>query len=273
MLKFNKHFPVPALAQFVQSYYVARHRAEPEITPDFLPNNPQGTIDLMFVLDGGMHISTQKEEELYLEKICLMAQQEGNFQVRFTPRATVFGIAFFPESFGHFFQLPLSEVTNSGLNITEEVLAPYRELREKLAELISDQDRILLMDRFLFNQLEKRSAEQDQLEKLIAYIRTSGGKKSIQELADLSGQSARSLQRKVKNRIGVSPKTYSGIVRFNHVLSLLQAGNQQDWQDILYFNGYYDQSHFIKDFRHYTGKTPSEFLGGDKGLSRHFLDL
>src|SRR5690606_36229445 len=62
------------------------------------------------------------------------------------------------------------------------------------------------------------------------------------------------------NYMGVTPKQYANICRFNHVFKYLGTVSEQpDWHDIVAKFGYYDQSHLNREFKRYSGKTPSEF--------------
>ncbi|PWL24467.1 MAG: hypothetical protein DCO96_13380 [Fluviicola sp. XM-24bin1] len=76
----------------------------------------------------------------------------------------------------------------------------------------------------------------------------------------------------MKSNLGIGPKSFTKINRFKEVLACISTHPEYDWQDLLYRFGYYDQAHFIKDFKRYTGKTPSEFLKTTDDLSNLFLE-
>jgi methylphosphotriester-DNA--protein-cysteine methyltransferase len=89
----------------------------------------------------------------------------------------------------------------------------------------------------------------------------------IQKISKKQGCSVRTLERHFKEGIGISPKQYQRIVRFNHVISYIRQHRFINWTDIVYQFGYYDQPHFINDFNLFYGKTPTAFSIQEKLLS------
>ncbi len=86
---------------------------------------------------------------------------------------------------------------------------------------------------------------------------------SIHDLA--KNYSPRHFRRLFTDRLGVSPKMYSRIKRFNYI-SYLSTNEFQNWQDIVYKGGFYDQAHFIRDFCHFSGKNPTEYVNYNRAL-------
>ena len=82
---------------------------------------------------------------------------------------------------------------------------------------------------------------------------------SVENMAQLACLSRKQYERVFFNAVGMKPKEYSNVVRFQKSLWLMQNGNR-DFADIAYSCGYADQSHFIRECRHYSGTTPTELL-------------
>jgi len=79
--------------------------------------------------------------------------------------------------------------------------------------------------------------------------------------------SPRSLRRKFKEKVGLGPKYYIRICRFHHILRLSHATQDLDVQDLAFLGGYHDLSHFTKDFKLFTGKTPFDyFMNNNRNL-------
>lgn len=89
-------------------------------------------------------------------------------------------------------------------------------------------------------------------------LRQSGGQLDVVQLRNNTGMARSSFQNYFKQQVGVSPKTYSRILRANAVHSQILRMQHSDWQKIIHDFSYFDQSHFIKDFKHFYGCTPSE---------------
>mgnify|MGYP001801732866 CR=1 FL=1 len=77
-------------------------------------------------------------------------------------------------------------------------------------------------------------------------------------LCDQVASSQRKLERQFKSHVGLSPKFYARIIRLGHIFELMQQGDQS-WSDLVYHSGFYDQSHFIKNFKEFTGEDPSSY--------------
>jgi AraC-like DNA-binding protein len=92
------------------------------------------------------------------------------------------------------------------------------------------------------------------------------GQCRIEELADSCHASVRQLERRFQRVIGVSPKFFARTLRFEHAQRRLMFNPETDLTQLAYQCGYFDQAHFIKEFRAFTGKTPSEY-------AHHMLQL
>jgi transcriptional regulator GlxA family with amidase domain len=85
------------------------------------------------------------------------------------------------------------------------------------------------------------------------------GQCRVEELADYCQTSIRQLQRRFEQAIGVSPKFYARTIRFEQAQRRLMFHPQTDLTQLAYDCGYFDQAHFIKEFRAFTGRTPSQY--------------
>jgi AraC-like DNA-binding protein len=92
------------------------------------------------------------------------------------------------------------------------------------------------------------------------------GQCRIEELADQCHASVRHLQRKFQSDLGVSPKFFARTLRFEQAQRRLMFAPDTNLTDLAYQCGYFDQAHFIKEFKAFTGKTPSEYAGQMQAL-------
>ena len=275
MIQFTKYPAVAELSEYIQYYFsidtTVQNEFSEKTVPQSLTNHPQGTVDLMFTLKGGIQLDNFKKEAFQLHSIFIMPQQEGYFKVTFAPNSYIIGVVFYAESFKRLFNLPLDEISNKGMGLDDHVSPDYRDVYMRLMEAGSIRNRLDLLNQFYLDQLRQTGENFDKFDELIRYIRKAEGKVKISDLADAGNMSERSLQRKMKEVTGVTPKSYTNIIRFKTLLAQINSQPQQDWQDILFQGGYFDQAHFIKDFKKYTGKTPRQFVQDKLNLSRFFL--
>jgi AraC-like DNA-binding protein len=135
--------------------------------------------------------------------------------------------------------------------------AKLNELLEQLAEARSHADRFHAVEKFL----AARSAH-TQLDTFvsaaISVLEGTRGKVRIDDLAQRFGVSQSTLERRFRRVAGASPKKFASIVRLRHVMSLRAMG--ADFTSIAHDAGYYDQSHFIRDFKRITGLAPEAYF-------------
>jgi AraC-like DNA-binding protein len=94
---------------------------------------------------------------------------------------------------------------------------------------------------------------------------------ALRNVAAASGVTLRTLQRRFRDDVGVGPKQYQRIVRFRRAMRLLQQGGFRGAARAATLAGYYDQAHFIRDFRRFAGTTPSRFHREGADLAVTFL--
>lgn len=97
------------------------------------------------------------------------------------------------------------------------------------------------------------------------------GMLSIDQLADDLCMSPRQLRRKFKAKVGVGPKTYARLKRFTYINSCLSSNPALSWKEFISYGGFYDQSHFIKEFVNLSGVSPTEYLHRRKALQKQLL--
>lgn len=126
----------------------------------------------------------------------------------------------------------------------------------------SIQTNISLLDQVLLRSFDLNSNTEDNsmLFPLVQEILKTHGTISVNNLADMAGVSTRTLEIHFKKFIGLSPKTYCRIVRFNSLIQQLSETPQLDSYEWIEKYGYSDQSHFIKDFKDFTGMSPMKYF-------------
>jgi AraC-like DNA-binding protein len=94
----------------------------------------------------------------------------------------------------------------------------------------------------------------------VKQIQGKFGNITVKELEKSTGYSSRWLNMKFKQQLGFSPKLYASIVRFKTLLAHISVGKDRIMDDKIYLDYYYDQAHFIREFKRYSGMTPTEFF-------------
>ncbi len=147
-----------------------------------------------------------------------------------------------------------------------------RGLGEELDEPRAGESWTAALDRRLVPLLADapRAAER-VLDAAVAHVRARAGRVSVAELARAANLSTRQLERRFRARVGLGPKTFARLVRFQRALALLRTSGAR-LAEVAAQAGYYDQAHLVRDFRQFAGASPSRYLAGGHELAAHFVD-
>jgi AraC-like DNA-binding protein len=160
-----------------------------------------------------------------------------------------------------FLGLPMSEITNRVVDL-RAVLGPVaRNLGERLEAATGWGQRFAILDDFIVRRLA--NAGQPSVPVIWAWnkVQTSGGNINVRALVDELGYSHRRLIQEFRDQIGLPPKVMARIVRFERAVKMISSG-AGSLPDVAFECGYYDQAHFNREFREFSGRTPSEFAAG-----------
>jgi AraC-like DNA-binding protein len=180
------------------------------------------------------------------------------------------GVELTPKGLYHFFNLSMHEMTNGLFNFEELFGGWGARLQHMLTNIENVQEKISFLQNALNYLLNKNMKDYSLLDHTIDVINESHGMVSVKELETQTGYSKRYLDMLFKEHVGVSPKRLASIARFQIFYKLwAQEKSKTFFKDNLYAY-YYDQSHFIKEFRRFTGFTPQKFADINNEFGRIF---
>jgi AraC-like DNA-binding protein len=167
-------------------------------------------------------------------------------------------VEFNPQGAYRFFQISLNDIKNQIHPLTDILGTVAKQLEEHISNVESVEDKIVLLQQFLLKQFMKQPGD-TIFEYCVSKIISSKGKITIKELEKKTGYSSRWLNMKFADKLGVSPKNLSTIVRFNQYYNAVANNNEMDFMQNAFYDHYYDQSHFLKEFKRFTGQSHSGF--------------
>lgn len=250
--------PHHALQPYVQSYCYIRGGV---ITGhlDSLNIYPVDNTQMSFVLDEYHEFREIGIEEVSSYPLCFVGMlDEGRSFDRF-PKNVV-QVLFKPFGAFKLFGIPQRYLCNQGTDM--RLLFPEMGcLTEQLREVAeSPFEAIALLENWLLKRLD--FMERVNVD-LVAYacqqIQNNQGVVRIEELSRSMRVSTTTLGDQFREKIGLSPKTFSRIIRFNDINSFISRNHTVSWQELVYKFGFFDQNHFIKEFKRFYGCTPSEW--------------
>ena len=236
--------PSPALARYVHCYWTLAGCASMDPQTIF----PDGRMELVFQLGDPFH-RVHEDGTRVTQATCLLIGQMPH-PVTIAPAGKVrsIGVRFRPHGAQAFLRFPLDEVA-SQLVPLEDILGVFA--RELLSRIHDAHDPIPQIENFLLSML--RPVDNDRvLSRVLDSILRSNGAAQVEDLASHAGISRRQLERVFLRRVGIGPKLFSRIVRFQRLL----RAPQRDWAVMAADSGYFDQAHLIHDFREFTGQSP-----------------
>jgi len=188
----------------------------------------------------------------------LSGQINGPLLLRPGGPARIVGVRFLPHGAARLFGQAMHELADQ--------FAPLDELAPALARDIESANGLAALDHAL-----ARRASSPRVDLLIGEavrLMMEPGAMDIGDVACTLGVSCRQLERRFLSEVGLTPKRFCRIQRFQQVFQAI--GHGADWVRAAVECGYYDQAHLIRDCKDFSGETPSALLSGDE-LARHFL--
>jgi AraC-like DNA-binding protein len=160
--------------------------------------------------------------------------------------------------------IPVNEITNRFISAEEVFSKEISFICEQLCMSNELDVMIKIIERFLSNLIKKKCSSPNPFDKACSYIFKQNKYVRLGWLADQSCLSTRQFIRKFENQIGLSPKTFQKIIRFERAIRMKNNYPNYDWLSIAIANGYYDYQHLVKDFKEFTGLTPPCFYEIEK---------
>ena len=172
-------------------------------------------------------------------------------------RRHVMGVHFRPGGAARFLGIPASELTD--IHVDLDTLWGRTNLRERLCLARNSAECFRVLERALVARLKNRVEEHRAVRAAVAILKREAGKIRTRELAAQLGLSQRRFIQVFSNQVGVPPKVFGRVQRFQRAVELTRGGSAVDWADIAVECGYFDQSHLIHEFEALSGLSPTEF--------------
>lgn len=250
-MKFDKHLPSERLRPYIKQYVVSENEGEGAYKVF-----PSPGLAIGFQYKGRLTtISNHTESSLATAGVTGISDSVKLFR-NLGNTGTV--LVYFTEvGFTHFAMHPANELFNLSISL-DHIFDKSRisEVEEKLSATTTDQQRIKIVEQFLLSQLKDIQTDKLIVE-AVRLIYQNRGNIRIKELNEKLFISQSPFEKRFRKVVGTTPKKFASIVRFNTVLDSLNQ--TKSLTEICYENGFFDQAHFIKDFKQFTGDTPESF--------------
>lgn len=170
-------------------------------------------------------------------------------------------VAFHPVGACCFFDFPLSEIENLSVDMADIFSKEIKQVEEQLYLKKSIGERVKVIENFLLKRFSPIPSYNHSLLKAgVQIIKQSRGQMTATMLSDKLSTTQKNLERKFSAYLGKTPKQFIKLVRFHATIADITSDKNINLTEYAYRNGYFDQSHFIKDFKTYSGYTPKDFV-------------
>lgn len=250
-MRFDQYQPCERLRQYVRHFVISEN--EDAQTYKIFPST---NLVVGFQYRGSLSVlKVDGAEELHAAGITGLSDQYKVF--RNTPGIGTVLVMFSEMGFAHFSKTPAHELFGKSISLFDLFSKDkITETEERLALASDDRERIEVIERFLLEHL--RELENDKLiADALRLIEASRGTIRIATLARELATSQSPLEKRFRARVGTSPKKFASIVRFNHILASMDGSLPVS--DLLYETHFFDQAHFIREFKRFTGQPPETF--------------
>ena len=241
---YREYRPNILLSPYIETYWTGDNFGGAGEVQKILPDC---CVDIIFTFD--------KTQGTFLARI--VGTMTSFFEISYPQTVEMFGIRFRPAGITAFTRVPVDEFTNRDVELSLFETLFDKSFYGTLPEKQSIEEIITYMDNYLTNRLSCLYHVEKQVIRAVDLIFSAKGQLSPAKVASDVCLCQRHFERKFKSTIGITPKTFAKIIRFKHALRCLRNSSHQDLLSVALECGYYDHTHLIKDFKIFSGDTPT----------------
>lgn len=265
---YNTISPGTNLQAFIKCYWTLE---APAITkPEKQRIVPDGCMEMIFNY-GDRYRQYTDEEKFILQPLSFVfGQITKPLDIEASGVTGIFAIRFLPGGFIPFATVPISDMENLAVPLPELFGEAGQLLEETVIHASTNEERVNLVEAFLLSRVMKAETVNSIIKSCVEVMIQENGQLSVDELSDHVKINRRQLERKFASTIGLSPKQLSKIIRLQNTLKMLVNKQFTSLTAVAYEGDYYDQAHFIKDFKEFTGMSPKKFYADNLKMSSLF---
>jgi AraC-like DNA-binding protein len=258
---YREVLPAAPLRRYIECYWFLR---APDRRPsEAQPILPDGCMEIVFHL-GAPFRRCHPDGRTETQPVrMLVGQMDHPVTVLPSGLVDVVGVRFHPSGAHPLFRFPMSELRNELVP-----LGDVADLTECL-DGIPIEGRARALDAIFLPRFQNDTAVSDGFDRAVKSVVAREGRVSVDSLSRGLGVSARQLERAFRERVGLGPKRFTRVLRFQSVFRRASL-DERPWAELALECGYYDQAHFIRDFRAFTGQSPAALFQQEGELTRVF---
>jgi len=261
-MDYQTYQPHPDLESLISCYWTLEIPADNDAQKQRIV--PDGSLEMAFILGDDIKRYTTEDEFILQPRAMVLGQTIEPFYIEPTGYVNTFAIRFYPYGFANIVAVPIKNLVNKETpleSLFEENIA--RELEQKIIHAKGTKERIEIIEKFLLARLNEKSMVENIVKSTVDALLSTQGNASINTILKGNLSKRRQLERKFVKQIGMSPKKLAKVIRLQAALKVLLDNETESLTEIAYKSAYYDQAHFIKDFKELTGTNPKKFINNE----------
>jgi AraC-like DNA-binding protein len=261
--------PPPPLDRFVEVIWVSEGDPRPHPRERLLPD---GSAELVVNLHEEripLYQGENGERCQVFRGSVICGPHSQFFAIDTTAHLNVAGVHFKPGGAYPFLKLPSGAIHNLHVGLDTLWGARAGEMRERLLASKTPQTKCRVLEEVLLAELAGPPERHPAVAFALNEFHVAPETQKISDVTDRLGLSARRFIDVFRREVGLTPKLFCRVRRFQKVLRHITAGQTVDWAEIALTCGYFDQAHFIHDFRAFSGINPSSYLADHTSHMNH----
>ncbi|MFD0408103.1 helix-turn-helix domain-containing protein [Kitasatospora sp. NPDC127116] len=256
--------PGPALRPWIDRYWW--YRAGPGDLPRLLPGTGA---ELWIHWAGGVHLD-DGAGPVPLPAAHLVCLRGARWEPVSREAGGFVAVRFRAGALRHFLAPGVDEVADRVVSAAEVWGPPARRMAEQVCLASGPAEQAAVLDRALAELLAAHDRADPWLDAAVRLVHRRPGEVRVDALAEHLGVTVRRLQRAFPAAVGAGPKAFQRVARFQRLTRTLLLSGERRYLPGALAAGYYDQAHFVREFRHFTGRPPTALLG--QGLSHFYYE-
>jgi len=221
---------------------------------------PDGCIDIVVEFDGCAVEAGGRIMTAFDDRASVVGAMSRPLIVNAAPGTSFLGVRFKPGKATQFLGVTAGDLTDQSIPLGEIWRRDDARVEARLTERQGIGRKLALLETALLERLKYKKDDDPYIGRLVRLILDRRGAVSIEALSEYAGISRQHVARKFDQHVGISPKLFCRIMRFQDLMTTIRRSGKVDWATTALDFGYYDQAHMISDFKEFCGLTPASFV-------------
>ena len=267
MISFH-HIPSQPLRQFAKLFWYYSGFVQSHPKERLLPDGAMSLVVNLREDHGRLFDPSNHHKARVIRGHVISGARAEYFVIDTQNMVDTIGVHFHPGGAFPFFKMPAGELTGQSLSLDQLWGSDGSDLRVRLLHAPTPQQKFQVLERWLMERLAK-PLERDPVVSYALRSFQSSTAMPVSSVVDRIGMSQRSFIGRFTAEVGLTPKVFSRVLRFQRALHGIAAQDAIDWAHLALDCGYYDQAHFIHDFQAFSGITPATYVASGPRYLNH----